>query len=115
MLSLDTMKGQTIKFYYSNKAMFMLDPEGLKIGEKLVFLLIMGLLEKKDSLTLYEVIQANKPTNTNTSNRIFRQLKAKGYFTTQRSNQFFSRAYITPTEKAFLLLRSFRSLVASLG
>lgn len=85
------------------------------IGQKLVFLLIMGLFEKNDQLTLFDIVEANKPTNESTTRKIIDALKAKGYFTTQRSNQFFSRAYITPTEKAFGLLRRFRSLVASLS
>lgn len=84
------------------------------MGEKIVFLLVMGLLEQKEVITIHEVKQANLPSNLKTTENNFYALKAKGYFTTQRSNQFFSRAYITPTEKAFLLLRSFRSLVASL-
>lgn len=109
------MKFNASLTYIHTKATLLFEKESLSIGEKLVFLLIMGLLEKNEQLTLFDIVSANKPTNQSTTRKLIDALKAKGYFTTQRSNQFFSRAYITPTEKAFLLLRSFRSLVASLS
>ena len=108
------MKTDPLYAYRLTKATLTFEAERLSIGEKLVFLLIMGLLEQNGVITLHEVKKANSPTNEGTTAGLLNQLKAKGYFTTQRSNQFFSRAYITPTDKAFLLLRSFRSLVASL-
>lgn len=108
------MQIDPLEAYKTTKATLTFEAENLMIGEKLVFLLIMGLLEKHGVITLHEVKEANLPTKISTTSSIFEKLKAKGYFTTQRSNQYFSRAYITPTEKAFLLLRSFRSLVASL-
>lgn len=108
------MKANAFLAYQLTKATLTFEKENLSIGEKLVFLLIMGLLEQNDQLTLHELKKANEPTNEGTTAGILNQLKRKGYFTTQRSNQYFSRAFITPTEKAFLLLRSFRSLVASL-
>lgn len=108
------MKANALLAYQLTKATLTFEKENLSIGEKLVFLLIMGLLEQNEQLTLFEIVEANKPTNESTTRKLIDALKAKGYFTTQRSNQYFSRAFITPTEKAFLLLRSFRSLVASL-
>lgn len=108
------MKNLAKQTFLLTRAFMMLENKTMHIGEKLVFLLIMGIYEEKGVITLKEIKQANLPTKEDTTANIFEKLKAKGLFTTTRSNQYFSPAFVTPTYKAFLLLRSFRSLVASL-
>jgi DNA-binding MarR family transcriptional regulator len=96
------------------KAMLSVRPEELTMGEKMAFLLIMALFEVKEQVTMHDVKQANTGVKENTTNSLIISLVNKGYLTKQRSNQYFSKAYLTVTDKGLLLARSFRSALASL-
>lgn len=88
---------------------------GLNMGEKMVFLLILALFEKREQVTVFDVKQANKNVKQCTTEKIISNLTAKGYLSKTRSNQYFSRTYLTVTEKGLLLARSFRVAFASLS
>ena len=94
--------------------MLSIRPEELTMGEKMVFLLVMALFEEKDQVTMYDVKQANKGIEKPTTGLLIRNLCSKGYLARNRSNQFFSKTYLSVTEKGLLLARSFRSALASL-
>jgi DNA-binding MarR family transcriptional regulator len=108
------MKRPFLHAYKGAKAMLSVRPEDLTMGEKMVFLLIMALFEEKDQVTMYDVKQANKGIENPTTGLLIRNLCSKGFLTRSRSNQFFSRTYLTVTDKGLLLARSFRMALASL-
>jgi DNA-binding MarR family transcriptional regulator len=109
------MKKPFLHAYNGAKAMLTVRPEDLTMGEKMVFLLIMALFEVKDQVTMFDVKEANKGIEKRTTAQLIRNLCSKGYLTRSRSNQFFSRSFLTVTDKGLLLARSFRVALASLG
>jgi DNA-binding MarR family transcriptional regulator len=109
------MKRPFLNAYKGAKAMLQTKPEDLTMGEKMAFLLIMALFEVKDQVTIYDVKKANEGVKEQTTTKLIYNLSNKGYLIRSRSNQFFSKAYLTVTDKGLLLARSFRSSFASLG
>jgi DNA-binding MarR family transcriptional regulator len=109
------MKRPFLNAYKGAKAMLSVRPEELTMGEKMAFLLVMALFEVNNQVTMYDVKKANNGVKENTTNSLIISLVNKGYLTKQRSNQFFSKSYLTVTDKGLLLARSFRSCFASLG
>ena len=108
------MKNLFLSLYKSSKVAMETSKEDLKLSEKMVFLLILALFQKQDQVTIYDIKKANLGINERTTDRLIRQLINKGYLTKQRSNQYFSRTYLTVTDKGLLLARSFRMALASL-
>jgi DNA-binding MarR family transcriptional regulator len=108
------MKRPFLTAYNGAKAMLETRPEDLTMGEKMAFLLVLALFEVNDQVTIYDVKKANKGINEMTTIRLIYNLTSKGYLSKQRSNQYFSRTYLSVTDKGLLLARSFRSAFGSL-
>ena len=84
----------------------------MRKGNIIVFLLILALLENNKELSKYEVIRANKSPDGTTRTNI-QQLERLGLITSKRSNQYFSRSYISLTEKGLLLKYKLRKVLLS--
>jgi DNA-binding MarR family transcriptional regulator len=95
------------KIWYNS---FSVGETGLIFGEKAVFLLIVTLLEENSSLTQYDVIKLNNAPEKTTYNIISKLIK-KGYLSSTRSNQYFSRSYLSLTEKGLLLKAHIRKVL----
>ena len=74
-------------------------------SEYFVLLLVIGLLSKnKGIVSQIEVCKANKAIKHTTTYTLIRQLTEKGYLSKHRpSNQFYSRSYLSLTDKGLLL------------
>ena len=92
--------GQLMKEYSLNK------------GHLIVFTLILALLEYNDIISKYDVKQANR-INPNTTNSNILYLEKIGLLTSKRSNQFFSRSYISITPKGLLLKSQLKKVLNS--
>jgi DNA-binding MarR family transcriptional regulator len=108
------MRRPFLNAYKGAKAMLTVKPEEMTMGEKMAFLLILALFEAKDQVTIFDVKKANEGVKENTTTALVYSLTKKGYLSTTRSNQYFSRTYLTVTDKGLLLARSFRMALASL-
>ncbi len=81
---------------------YLIGKIGLTVGEKIVFLLVVALMGESETVTRFDVLRTNKG-NKNTTASNLRSLILKGYLSASRSNQYFSRSYLSLTEKGLLL------------
>jgi DNA-binding transcriptional regulator PaaX len=93
--------------YKSVSSMMQLNPAKLDLmrGEYVVFSLICGLIRANNGIvSQYEVCEANKGTIKETTYNIIHRLTKKGYLSKHRpSNQYYSRSYLSLTDKGLLL------------
>ncbi len=89
----------TFRIYHNS---FSVGTDGMNYGERAVFGLILAYLEAGDSVTQYDIIKANGAKEV-TTYAIIKRLILKGYLSASRSNQYFSRSYLSLTEKGLLL------------
>ncbi|MCS5488913.1 hypothetical protein [Algoriphagus limi] len=70
-------------------------------GEKFVFILTIRLIDQQHIVTKQEICKSNqaKPATTYA---FLRSLEHKGYLKSNRSKQYFSRAFISITQKGLL-------------
>jgi DNA-binding MarR family transcriptional regulator len=88
--------------------------EDLKLGENIVFLLILALFESMDQVTIFDVKKANEGVKEHRTHKIVSELARKGYLMRNRSNRHFSKSFLSVTEKGLLYARCVRSSFGSL-
>ncbi len=81
---------------------FHLGKTGIGTGEKLVFSLVVALMGESGTVTQFDIINANKANKKTTYTIIARLIKG-GYLSASRSPQYFSKSYLSLTEKGLLL------------
>ena len=84
----------------------------LNKGQLIVFTLILAMFEYNDILSIYDVKKANRTNEFTTMNNIA-SLRKKGLIKTQRSNQYFSRAYLSLTDKGLLLKSQLKKILST--
>ncbi len=109
------MKKPYLAIYKGAKVMLEVNSDKLKVGEKMVLLLILALFESNDHVTMHQVREANTNVKIKTTYALINGLMAKGLITKQRSNQHYSKTFLTVTDKGLLAAREFRVLFASLS
>lgn len=75
-----------------------LEERNLRIGEKMALIAIIALFETQDTATKKEIIGITKAKAITTYKNI-KLLEDKGYVESARSNQFYSRSFLTLTDK----------------
>jgi DNA-binding PadR family transcriptional regulator len=100
------MKGM-LGHYKSMSVYLKMPPKefGLMKGEYVVFSLVCGLIQRnKGIISQLEVCKSNSDIITGTTYNIIHRLVKKGYLSKHRpSNQFYSRSYLSLTDKGLLL------------
>tara|TARA_R110000772_G_scaffold46279_1_gene105683 strand:+ start:476 stop:799 length:324 start_codon:yes stop_codon:yes gene_type:complete len=82
----------------------------LRIGEKLVLINILALLEQIDIISKADIVKASDAKNTTTYANI-RSLENKGYIQSIRGNQFYSLSYVSLTDKGNLFASRLRRIL----
>ena len=84
----------------------------LRKGQTILFILILSLFETQSTVTRYDVIRLNRGNKNTTSSNLVK-LHQIGLIQTQRSNQYFSRAYLSLTPKGLLLKSQLKKVLNS--
>lgn len=84
----------------------------LRIGEKLVLITVIRLLAEKQVITKYDVCNANH-IKRDTTYHLIQSLERKGYLVSNRSNQYFSRSYLSLKGKGLKFSSEFKKEVLS--
>lgn len=76
-----------------------------------LMMLICGLFERLEVVSQYDVVKENEKFSAPFTYKIVSSLVRKGYLSKQRSNQYFSRSYLTLTDKGNLFKSKLYSLL----
>ncbi|MBR9777047.1 MAG: hypothetical protein GYB55_19335 [Cytophagales bacterium] len=82
----------------------------LRIGEKIVLITVVRLLEERQIISKKDVCVENGIKNS-TTYAILKSLENKGYLKSQRDNQYYSKSYITILRKGLLFKVKLRNLI----
>lgn len=72
----------------------MKENQELRMGEKLVLITLIRLLGEKQVITKNDVCTANQ-AKRDTTYHLIQSLERKGYLESKRSNQYFSRSFLS--------------------
>ena len=87
----------------------------INMVQLIVFCLIAGLLDRKGSTTMFEVNKLNSGENKlrlGGTHRYINELFEKGYLNKQRTGAYFSKTYLSLTEKGLLLKSRLNSILS---
>ena len=79
----------------------------LRIGEKLVLINILALLEQIDIISKADIVKASDAKNTTT----YANIRSLGYIQSIRGNQFYSLSYVSLTDKGNLFASRLRRIL----
>jgi hypothetical protein len=85
---------------------------GMNKGNIIVFILILSLFEQNTIVSKYDVIKANRSKKMTSHANIY-QLINLGLLSANKSNQFFSKSYLSLTPKGLLLKSQLKKVLNS--
>jgi len=94
----------SIRFYLKS------ENENLSGGEKFVLIITIRLLKEKQVISKQDICNENKVKNSTTYS-IIKSLENKGYLTSKRGNQFYSKSFLSLINKGLMFSNNFKTKI----